>query len=67
MKEYMGVSGLGGRDTCMYRSSLLASVSRHRTNATLSWSRLDSGEVTFGFKINQTVLLLFNSVCTEWH
>lgn len=60
----MGVSGLGGRDTCMYNSSLLASVSKHSTNATLSWSRLDSGEEKFGLKINHTGLLMFTFVST---
>lgn len=49
MKECMGDSGLGGRDTCMCRSSPEASVSRQRTNATLSWSRLDSSKHMFDF------------------
>lgn len=48
MKECMGVSGFGGRDTCMKRSSPLASESKHSTKATLSWSRLVSAEEQSG-------------------
>ena len=66
MKACMGVSGLGGRDTCMYSSSLLASVSKHRTNATLSWRRLDSGEKKFGWDAS-TGLLIFRYVLALRH